>query len=129
MATRVPLPSTALLLPNPLTTRVTPSTAIDRCRRHQKGMLLAVESYAFADNLEAVIDRLGDSENFEVTSGKVAKQIEIVHLTVHIQEGMFGFVAESRGSNNHSGLIKSLLSGKWRAGRTTEGSQVGDGIA
>jgi hypothetical protein len=85
-------------------------------------MLLAVESYAFSDNLEAVIDRLGDSEHFEIADGKITKKIEIVHLTVDIQEGMFGFVAESRGSNNHSGLIKSLLSGKWRACRSAERS-------
>ena len=95
MATRIPLPSTALLLPNPLTTRITPSTAIDRCRRHQKGMLLAVESYAFADNLEAVIDRLGDSENFEIADGKIAKKVKVVHLPIGKEEGVFGIVGGS----------------------------------
>jgi hypothetical protein len=30
-------------------------------------MLLAVESYAFADNLEAIVDRLGDRQHLEVT--------------------------------------------------------------
>jgi hypothetical protein len=95
MATRIPLPSTALLLPNPLTTRVTPSTAIDRCRRHQEGMLLAVESYAFANNFEAIVDGFGDSEHFEIADGKIAKKVKVVHLPIGKEEGVFGIVGGS----------------------------------
>lgn len=95
VAAILPPPATALLFPNPLTTRITPSTAIDRCRRHQEGMLLAVESYAFANNFEAVIDCLGDNQHFEITGGKIAKQVEIVHLPIDKKEGVFGLVGGS----------------------------------
>jgi hypothetical protein len=29
-------------------------------------MLIAVESHAFADNLQAIINRLGDGQHFEI---------------------------------------------------------------
>jgi hypothetical protein len=64
--TGFPPPSAPLLLPNPLTTRVTPSPAINRRRRQHESMLVAVESYAFADNVQAIVDRLGDSQHFEI---------------------------------------------------------------
>jgi hypothetical protein len=68
VATVITLPPAAasLLLPNPLTTRVTPPSAIDWRRRHQESMLIAIESHAFADDLQAVINRPGDSQHFEI---------------------------------------------------------------
>jgi hypothetical protein len=66
VATRVPLPSTALLLPNPLTASIAPLAAIDRRRDQHERMLVAIERYAFTNNLEAVVDRLGNSQYFEI---------------------------------------------------------------
>jgi len=74
-------------------------------------MLLAVESYAFADNLEAVIDRLGDSENFEIADGKIAKQVKVVHLTIGIEKGVFGIVTSGGRSDHHPGRVEALLPG------------------
>jgi hypothetical protein len=62
----LPPAAASLLLPNPLTTRVTPPSAIDWRRRHQESMLIAIQSHAFADNLQAIINRLGDSQHFEI---------------------------------------------------------------
>jgi hypothetical protein len=65
-AITLPPAAASLLLPNPLTTRVTPPSAIDWRRRHQESMLISIESHAFADNLQAIINRLGDSQHFEI---------------------------------------------------------------
>lgn len=66
VATRVPLPSIALLLPNPLTASIAPLAAINRGGYHQERMLLAIERYAFTNNLQAVVDSLGNSQHFEI---------------------------------------------------------------
>ncbi len=65
-ADRVPLPSTTLLLPNPLTAPIAPPATIDRSRSQDESMLIAVECYAFTNNLEAIVDRLGGSQHFEI---------------------------------------------------------------
>ena len=58
-------------------------------------MLLAVESYAFANNFEAVVDGFGDSEHFEIADGKIAKKVKVVHLPIGKEEGVFGIVGGS----------------------------------
>ena len=59
-------------------------------------MLIAVGRDAFANDVQAIVNALGDSQHFEVARGKIAKQIEIVHLPIDKEKGVFGFVAETR---------------------------------
>lgn len=66
VATRFPRPSTPLLRPNPLATRIAPIPAIDRRRGQQERMLLAIDANAFTNNEAAIVDGFGDSEYFKV---------------------------------------------------------------
>jgi hypothetical protein len=55
-------------------------------------MLVAVYCNAFTNNAAAVVDCFGDRQYFEITRGKIAKQIEIVHLPIDKEKGVFGLV-------------------------------------
>jgi len=66
MATRVPLPSTSILLPNPLATGITPFAAINRRWGHQKRMLIAIGRDAFTNDVQTIVYAFGDRQNFEI---------------------------------------------------------------
>ena len=131
MAVRVPLPSAPFLFPDPLTTGIAPLPAIDRRRGQDKGMLFVVERNAFADDLATVVDGLGYRQYFEITRGKIAKQIEIVHLLIDKEKGVFGIVDRSGGPNAHACFVGRLLAanGAGGAARSTESSKISDGVA
>jgi hypothetical protein len=127
----LPPPAAAYLDPNPLATIVGPLASIDSQRCKQKGMLLAVASDPLANNQARIADRLGHRQDVEVARGKIAKRVEIKHLAVRIKERVVGAVACCRGSDDHSGCVVTLLPSDavGRARSSTEGSQIGDGIA
>lgn len=121
MSVIFPPPAASILFPNPLATGIAPTPAVDRSRSHQESMLVAVERNPFADNQGTVINCLGDRQDFEVTDGKVAKQIEVVHLPFDEQKGMFRIVARGRRSHDHAGGVEILLPGDaGRAGRAAK---------
>lgn len=66
VAVILPLPTTALLFPNPLTTRITPPAAIDRRGDQQENVLVAVDCSAFTNDVQAIVNVLGDRQNFEI---------------------------------------------------------------
>jgi hypothetical protein len=127
----LPPPAAAYLDPNPLATIVGPLASIDSQRCKQKGVLLAVASDPLANNQARIADRLGHRQDVEVARGKIAKRVEIKHLAVRIKERVVGAVACCRGSDDHSGCVVTLLPSDavGRARSSTEGSQIGDGIA
>ena len=69
MRIRFPRPAASVLLPDPLTTGIAPAPAIDRRRSHQEGVLIAIESDAFAHYQRTIVDRLCHRQHFEVTKG------------------------------------------------------------
>jgi hypothetical protein len=87
-------------------------------------MLIAVESHAFADNLQAIINRLGDSQHFEIARRQVAKKVEVVHLTTRIEERVFRIVSRRRRSHEHTSQIEFTLPthGAGGAGGSAESS-------
>jgi len=130
MAASFPPPAAPVLFPNPLTTGIAPLPAIDRRRGQQKSVLVAVDCNAFTNNEAAIVDGFGDSQHFEVARGKIAKQVEVVHLTIDSKEGVFGIVGGSGRSDDHPGCVEALSPrDASRAGRSAESSQVSDGVA
>jgi hypothetical protein len=95
MATSFPPPAAPLLHPNPLTTGIAPLPSIDLCRGQQESVLIAVDCNAFTNDEAAIVDGFGDSQHFEVARGKIAEQVEIVHLSIDIEECVFGLVGGS----------------------------------
>jgi len=72
-------------------------------------MLIAVESHAFADNLQAVINGLGDGQHFEIARREVAKKVQVIHLTARIKERVLGVVTRRRRSHEHTSQIETNL--------------------
>src|SRR6202008_3339727 len=95
-AVRLPPPAAAVLDPNPLATDVGPIPAIDRRRREEEGMLLAVISNAIANDEAGIADRFRHREDFEFSQRKIAERVEIVHLAAHPKEGVLGAVSRGR---------------------------------
>lgn len=74
-AVTLPPPAAVILLPNPLATGITPTATI-HCRGcQQKGVLVSIQRNSLADDAQAVIDRCGGGEDFEVALRKIAKEI------------------------------------------------------
>ena len=91
-----PPPTASVLFPNPLATGIAPLPAIDRRRRQQEGMLIAIQSYTFANDQGAVVDRLCHGQHLEVAVSQVAKEVEIVHLPFGKEKRVLGVVTRRR---------------------------------
>jgi hypothetical protein len=106
-----------------------PVPAVDRRRRHQKGVFLPVIRYALADDVGGVADRFRRRQDLEVGQGKIGERIEIVHLVTDIKERMLGAITERRGPNDHSSGVASLtIDTVSCARRAPEGPQISEGV-
>jgi hypothetical protein len=94
-------------------------------------MLIGVDGNAFPNDLATIVDGFGDSQHFEVTRGKIAKQVKIEHLLIDKEKGVFGIVACGRGPDAHACLVGRLLAtnSTGSARRSTESSKIGNGVA
>ena len=82
-------------------------------------MLLSVQRNTLTNNFEAIVDRTGRTQHFEIARGKIAKQVEIGHLPIGVEEGVFGIVTGGGRSDDHPGRVEVLLPGDaCRAGRS-----------
>jgi hypothetical protein len=128
-AIRFPPPASALLDPNPLTTIVIPIPSRHGHRRKQKGVFVAVGRGSPTDDEAGITDRSRDGEDLEAALGKIAKRVEIEHLSVRVKERMLGVVARRGGSDNHSGCVSATTPGDTvgLACASSECPQIGDG--
>ena len=92
-ATFFPPPTAAFLDPRPLATLIVPLPARDRLRRQFESVLVAVLGNSVADNHARITDGPRDSQYFEITLGKIAERVEVVHLVFNKKKSVFGIVA------------------------------------
>jgi hypothetical protein len=92
-------------------------------------VLLPIRCNAFSDDVGRVADRFRGRQDLEVGLGKIGQRIEIVHLAVHIKEGMLGAVAQRGASHDHTSGVASLAVDAVGCARcAAEGPQVSEGI-
>jgi len=91
-ATFFPPPASAVLDPGPLATLIVPPPACDRLRRQFESVLVAVLSNAVPYNDQRIVDRAGDSEDFEIRLRKIAEIVEIVHFVLNKKKSVLGIV-------------------------------------
>ena len=128
-AIRFPPPATALLHPNPLATRITPSSAADRSRGEHEGVLLAVQRDSVTDNDAAVINGFGEHQDLEIARGQVAERVQIEHLPLGEKKSVLGVFLGGGRADNHARGVEVLLPGyACGAGRSAERSQIGQGV-
>ena len=92
-------------------------------------MFLSAIGNAVANDEAGIADRLRHRQDLELRHGKIAKRVEIVHLTAHPKEGMLGAVGQSRRADDHSVHVVPWTGNAVRgARRTAERPQVCDGV-
>ena len=91
-------------------------------------MLVSIERGPFANNVQTIIDRFGDSEHLKVALRKIAEEVEIVHLAFDPNERMLRTISDVRRPNNHSSLINpaNRTAQAGNAVCTAERSEVSD---
>jgi hypothetical protein len=65
-------------------------------------VLVAVRRDSFADDVHAIVNRLGNREHFEIARGEITKKVEIVHLAFNPNESVLGAVTDIRRSDNNA---------------------------
>lgn len=126
-ATFFPPPAFDFLNPNPLATIVRPLPALDRERREQEGMFVAVIGNSLADDKAGIADRGRRGQNLEIALGKIAQRIEIEHLVFGVEKRVRRVVVRSGRPDNHSERVAAATAGNaiGRAGISTERAQIG----
>jgi hypothetical protein len=127
-ATFFPPPTAAVLDPDPLTTLIMPLPASDRLRRQFESVFVAVLGDSVADDHARITDGPRDSQNFEITLGKVAERVQVIHFVFDKEESVFGIVGRSGGANDHAGGVRAITGNTvGGAGVTAKCSQISDG--
>lgn len=120
----VPPPTTTLFYPNPIIMNVGPISSDfpalprlfsyeDRCVfrdnafawREQKCMLFPSRRVAIANDETRIVNRLGNSEDLDVTAGKIADAIKIDHLAIVKEEGVDRAIIGRGKSNDLTGRV------------------------
>lgn len=90
-------------------------------------MFVAILGNPVANDDHRIADRARDGQDFEISLGKIAKVVEVVHLVLNKKEGVFGIVRRRGRANDHAGCI-GAVPGHAVGGAcvTAQGAQVGD---
>ena len=123
-----PPPTAAILDPEPLATLIAPLPAPDRLRRQFERVLIAVLGNSVADNHARITDGPRDRQHFEISLGKIAQRVEVVHFVFDKNKSVFGIVGRGRGADDHAGGVRAIAGNAvGGAGVATERSQISDG--
>jgi hypothetical protein len=116
--------------PDPLATLIVPLSAGDRLGRKFESVLVAVLGNSVPDNHARITDGPRDSQHFEITLGKIAERVEVVHLVFDKKKSVFGIVGSSGGADDHAGGVCAIAGDAVRgAGVTAKCSEIGNGEA
>jgi hypothetical protein len=127
-ATFFPPPTPAILNPGPLTTLIVPLPTRDGLGRQFESVLVAVLGNSVANNHARIIDGPRDGQHFEISLGKIAERVEVVHFVFNKKKSVFGIVGRGRGADDHAGGIRTVTGDAVRgAGVATKCAQVSDG--
>ena len=127
-ATFFPPPTAAFLNPGPLATLIAPLPTRDRFRGQFKSVLVAIFGNSVADNHARIADGPRDSQHFEVSLGKIAERVEVVHLVFNKEKSVFGIVGDGGGPDDHAGGVCAIAGNAVRgAGVAAKRTQISDG--
>ena len=125
--TLFPPPAAALLDPEPLATLIAPLPTGNGLGRQFERVLVAVLSDSVADNHARITDGPRDRQHLEISLGKIAQRVEVVHFVFDKKKSVFGIVGGGRGANDHAGRVRAIAGDAVRgAGVATERSQISD---
>jgi hypothetical protein len=123
-----PPPAAAFLNPDPLATLIVPLPTRDCLRRQFESVLVAVFGNSVADNHARITDGPRDSQHFEISLGKIALHVQVVHLVFDKKKSVFGIVGGGRGADDHAGGVCAIAGDAVRgAGVTAKCAQISDG--
>jgi hypothetical protein len=127
-ATFFPPPAAAVLDPDPLTTLIMPLPASDRLGRQFESVFVAVLGDSVADDHARITDGPRDSKNFEISLGKIAERVQIVHFVFDKEKSVLRVVSRGGGADDHAGGVRAITGHTvGGAGVTAKCSQIGDG--
>lgn len=126
-ATFFPPPAAAVLNPDPLTTLIMPLPASDRLGRQFESVFVAVLGDSVADDHARITDGPRDSQHFEISLGKIAKRVEVIHFVFDKKKSVLRIVGRGRGADDHAGSVRAITGDTvGGAGVTAKCPQIGD---
>src|ERR1700736_2145257 len=123
-----PPPAAAFLNPGPLATLIVPLPTRHCLRRQFESVLVAVFGNPVADNHARITDGPRDSQHFEITLGKIAEHVQVVHLVFDKKKSVFRIVGGGGGTDDHAGRVCAVAGDTVHgAGVATKCAQISDG--
>ena len=123
-----PPPAAAFLNPDPLATLIVPLPTRDCLRRQFESVLVAVFGNSVADNHARITDGPRDSQHFEISLGKIALHVQVVHLVFDKKKSVLGIVGGRGRANDHALGVRAITGNAVRgAGVATKRAQISDG--
>jgi hypothetical protein len=123
-----PPPAATFLNPGPLATLIVPLPTRHCLRRQFESVFVAVFGNPVADNHARITDGPRDSQHFEITLGKIAEHVQVVHLVFDKKKSVFRIVSGGGGADDHAGGVCAVAGDTVRgAGVATKCAQISDG--
>ena len=105
-----------------------PLSARDRLGRQFESVFVTVFGDSVADDHARITDGPRDSQNLEITLGKVAQRVQVIHFVFDKKKSVFGVFGRGRGADDHAGGVRAITGNTvGGAGVTAKCSQIGDG--
>jgi hypothetical protein len=125
-----PPPAATFLDPDPLATLIVPLSAGDRLGRKFESVLVAVLGNSVADNYARITNGPRNSQHFEITLGKIAERVEVVHFVFDKKKSVLGIVGRSGGAHDHAGGVCAIAGDAvCGAGVAAKRSEIGNSEA